>query len=58
MQHELAAWIVTVHLIVALVIVSLLLYATVYAFFAWTAQVAVSVEPCPAARVALGDRWR
>jgi heme a synthase len=33
-QNELAAWIVTVHLLVALVIVSLLLYATVYAFFA------------------------
>ena len=32
-QQELAAWIVTVHLLVALVIVSLLLYATVYAFF-------------------------
>ena len=32
-QHELAPWIVTAHLIVALVIVSLLLYATVYAFF-------------------------
>jgi cytochrome c oxidase assembly protein subunit 15 len=31
--HELAPWLVTVHLIVALVIVSLLLYATVYAFF-------------------------
>lgn len=31
--HELAAWIVTVHLIVALIIVSLLLYATLYAFF-------------------------
>jgi cytochrome c oxidase assembly protein subunit 15 len=30
--HELAAWIVTVHLIVALVIVSLLVYATLYAF--------------------------
>jgi cytochrome c oxidase assembly protein subunit 15 len=30
--HELAAWIVTTHLIVALVIVSLLLYATVSAF--------------------------
>jgi cytochrome c oxidase assembly protein subunit 15 len=30
--HELAPWIVTVHLIVALVIVSLLLYATVMAF--------------------------
>src|SRR4029078_8103228 len=33
-KQELAAWIVTVHLIVALVIVSLLLYSTVYAFFA------------------------
>lgn len=32
--HELAAWIVTVHMIVALVIVSLLLYATVYAMYA------------------------
>jgi cytochrome c oxidase assembly protein subunit 15 len=32
-QAELAPWIVTAHLIVALVIVSLLLYATVYAFF-------------------------
>lgn len=31
--HELAAWIVTVHLVVALVIVSLLLYATLYAFY-------------------------
>ena len=33
-EHELAPWIVTVHLIVALLIVSLLFYATVYAFFA------------------------
>jgi len=33
-EHELAPWIVTVHLLVALVIVSLLLYATVFAFFA------------------------
>ena len=33
-QQELTAWIVTVHMIVALVIVSLLLYVTVYAFFA------------------------
>ena len=32
--HELAPWIVTAHMIVALVIVSLLLYATVYAFYA------------------------
>lgn len=32
--HELAAWIVTVHMIVALVIVSLLLYATVYSLYA------------------------
>jgi heme a synthase len=31
--HELAPWIVTVHLVVALAIVSLLLYATVYSFF-------------------------
>ena len=31
-EHELAASLVTVHLLVALVIVSLLLYATVYAF--------------------------
>ena len=33
-EQELAPWIVTVHLIVALLIVSLLLYSTVYAFFA------------------------
>lgn len=33
-EQELAPWIVTVHLVVALVIVSLLLYATVYALFA------------------------
>lgn len=33
-EHELAAWIVTAHLLVALVIVSLLLFATVYALFA------------------------
>lgn len=39
-EHELAPWIVTVHLIVALIIVSLLLYATVYAFF-------VSAPPNP-----------
>ncbi|MEW6320834.1 MAG: COX15/CtaA family protein [Acidobacteriota bacterium] len=32
--HELAPWVVTAHMLVALVIVSLLLYATVYAFFA------------------------
>ena len=32
-EHELAPWIVTVHLLVALVIVSLLLYATVYGIF-------------------------
>ena len=32
--QELAAWLVTLHMVVALVIVSLLLYATVYAFFA------------------------
>jgi cytochrome c oxidase assembly protein subunit 15 len=33
-QQELAAWLVTVHMVVALVIVSLLLYATLYSFFA------------------------
>jgi cytochrome c oxidase assembly protein subunit 15 len=33
-EAELAPWIVTVHLLVALVIVSLLLYVTVYALFA------------------------
>lgn len=33
-QQELAAWLVTTHMVVALVIVSLLLYATVYVFFA------------------------
>ncbi len=33
-QQELAAWIVTVHMVVALVIVSMLLYVTVYGFFA------------------------
>jgi heme a synthase len=32
-QQDLAAWIVTAHLIVALIIVSLLLYGTVFAFF-------------------------
>jgi cytochrome c oxidase assembly protein subunit 15 len=36
--HELAAWIVTVHMIVALIIVSLLLYATVYSLFARDGQ--------------------
>jgi heme a synthase len=33
-QQELAAWLVTVHMVMALVIVSLLLYATVYGFVA------------------------
>lgn len=36
--HELAAWIVTVHMIVALIIVSLLLYATVYSLYARDGQ--------------------
>ncbi len=36
-KEELAAWLVTAHLVVALVIVSLLLYATVFAFFRDTA---------------------
>jgi heme a synthase len=51
-RHELEAWIVTVHLLVALLIVSLLLYATVYAFFAekeagasQTAQANIRKEP-------------
>jgi cytochrome c oxidase assembly protein subunit 15 len=39
--HDLAAWIVTVHLIVALVIVSLLLYATLYASYRPDRQTAV-----------------
>jgi cytochrome c oxidase assembly protein subunit 15 len=44
-EHELAASLVTVHLLVALVIVSLLLYATVYAFL----RVGFSAsEPVPA----------
>ena len=33
--HELAPWIVTAHLVVAIVIVLLLLYATVYAIYRW-----------------------
>jgi cytochrome c oxidase assembly protein subunit 15 len=43
-QQQLAAWIVTVHLLVALVIVSLLLYATVYAFFAGQPAASSSTE--------------
>ena len=46
--HELAPWLVTVHLIVALVIVSLLLCATVFAFFAGPGAVGAS----------RGARWR
>ena len=67
--HELAPWIVTVHLIVALVIVSLLLYATLYAFFgdarsaarhgraalAWTTLVLIVVT---LGQVALGAQVR
>lgn len=33
-QQKLTAWIVTVHMVVALIIVSMLLYVTVYGFFA------------------------
>lgn len=40
-QQELAAWLVTAHMLVALVIVSLLLYATVFAFFAQRGDVPV-----------------
>lgn len=43
-QHELAAWIVTIHLLVALVIVSLLLYATVYALFGTAGTVPAAGE--------------
>jgi len=42
--HELAAWIVTAHMIVALVIVQLLLYATVRT---WPVKSAVSVSSSP-----------
>jgi cytochrome c oxidase assembly protein subunit 15 len=35
--HELAPWIVTAHLVVAIVIVLLLLYATVYSIYRWPA---------------------
>jgi heme a synthase len=44
-QQELAAWIVTIHLLVALVIVSLLLYATVRAFYPGASS------PAPARRL-------
>ena len=57
-QQELAAWIVTVHLVVALVIVSLLLYVTVYAFFANRAGMhgAGTGRACPRPR--RGHCWR
>ncbi len=42
--HELAPWIVTVHLVVALIIVSLLLYATVYALLVRRGPVRSRVE--------------
>lgn len=42
-EHELAPWIVTVHMLLALVIVSLLLYATVYSLLhPRTAQISIS----------------
>jgi cytochrome c oxidase assembly protein subunit 15 len=44
-QHELAAWIVTMHMLVALVIVSLLLHATVYAFFTNAAPKCIGRAP-------------
>ena len=47
--HELAAWIVTVHMIVALIIVQLLLYATVRAFDAPAAPAAPAAPVAPAA---------
>ena len=43
-QHELAAWIVTIHLLVALVIVSLLLYATMDAFYGEAGMTRGSIE--------------
>jgi heme a synthase len=46
-QQELTAWIVTMHMVVALVIVSLLLYATVYGFFA-AADGEISAQSLPA----------
>jgi len=67
--HGLAPWIVTTHLVVALVIVSLLLYATVNAFFAGAAiaaprhdRVATWLAPALVAltlmQVALGTQVR
>ena len=67
--HELAAWIVTVHLIVAFVIVSLLLYATLFAWYrpdlrptprgdvplAWTAAALIALT---LGQVALGAQVR
>jgi cytochrome c oxidase assembly protein subunit 15 len=58
-QQQLAAWIVTLHMVVALVIVSLLLYSTVYAFFAAASVQGQAVRrvhardarPVPASRV-------
>ena len=53
-QQELAAWLVTLHMVVALVIVSLLLYATVYAFFVQGAAARVrGAERRPVAWAAL-----
>jgi heme a synthase len=48
--HELAAWIVTVHMIVALIIVQLLLYSTVRAFDAPAAPAAPAAPDAPAIR--------
>jgi cytochrome c oxidase assembly protein subunit 15 len=44
-QQELATWLVTLHMVVALVIVSLLLYATVYAFFSDNGRDAAIAHP-------------
>jgi cytochrome c oxidase assembly protein subunit 15 len=51
--HELAPWIVTVHLVVALVIVSLLLYATVYVLLAARGPIVVCAERSSLARATL-----
>jgi cytochrome c oxidase assembly protein subunit 15 len=48
--HELAPWIVTTHLIVAIVIVLLLVYATVYVIYRLPTLAAVNGPPVPDAR--------
>lgn len=52
--HELAPWIVTAHLVVAIVIVLLLLYATVYAIYRWPLTLAAGESAPPGEYVAPG----